>query len=279
MRVTEHATVQGFLEVAWQTLMRAEAANNLILGIAGRLAKGHGYGSEAPYFLTVSEDDALLAAAVRTPPHPVIVHCEDDRPDAVERIVDHLKLSDPELPGVNGTVKSAALFAELWARKVGVSAEIAMRLRIFELRKVTPPTGVPGRMRLADCSDVPLLAEWVEAFREEAVPHDPPKEPRAVVQRFMDPGTLVVWDDGGVVSMAGSSRSSERGATIALVYTPPELRGRGYASACVAGLSQLLLDRGYAFCALFTDLSNPTSNRIYRRIGYCPVADWNLYRW
>ncbi len=279
MRLTVHATATGFLDAVQDVLMRAEAANNLILGIAGRVANGHSYGQETPYFISVMDDDELVAVAVRTPPHPVIVHCEGDQPQAIELIVDHLGVCDAELPGVNGAVETAALFADLWERKTGVEPRIAMRLRVFELREVTPPVGVSGRMRLAEKRDIPLLADWVEAFREEAVPHDPPSDPRVVVERYMDPGTLVLWDDGGVVSMAGSSRSSERGATISLAFTPPEFRGRGYASACVAGLSQMLLDRGNVFCTLFTDLSNPTSNKIYRRIGYRPVADWNLHRW
>jgi predicted GNAT family acetyltransferase len=45
----------------------------------------------------------------------------------------------------------------------------------------------------------------------------------------------------------------------------------------VAALSQQLLDAGWEFCALFTDLANPTSNSIYQRIGYRPVADFDEY--
>jgi len=118
----------------------------------------------------------------------------------------------------------------------------------------------------------------VEAFRAEAAPDDPRTDPRIVLQRFLDAGVLVVWDDGGPVSMAGSSRSSAHGATVSLVYTPPAHRGSGYASACVAALSQLLLDRGFSFCTLSTDLANPISNKIYQRIGYRPLADWTTYR-
>jgi hypothetical protein len=57
------------------------------------------------------------------------------------------------------------------------------------------------------------------------------------------------------------------------VYTPPEFRGRGYASNLVAHLSQELLDEGRKFCFLFTDLANPVSNSIYQKIGYRPVSD------
>lgn len=62
------------------------------------------------------------------------------------------------------------------------------------------------------------------------------------------------------------------------MYTPPERRGRGYASNNVAAASQAQLDSGLRFLFLYTDLSNPTSNRIYRDIGYQPVCDVDEYR-
>lgn len=77
--------------------------------------------------------------------------------------------------------------------------------------------------------------------------------------------------------MAGSARPTKRAIAVNGVYTPPEWRSRGYATACVAALSELLLRRGFEFCVLYTDLSNPTSNAIYTRIGYRPVRDFLMY--
>ena len=79
------------------------------------------------------------------------------------------------------------------------------------------------------------------------------------------------------MSMAARARPMTHGVVVNAVYTPPEMRGRGYASACVGHLSQHLLDSGYQFCCLFTDLSNPTSNNIYQRLGYHPVCDYDEY--
>ena len=70
------------------------------------------------------------------------------------------------------------------------------------------------------------------------------------------------------MSMAASGRNTERGAMVNLVYTPRALRGKGYASSVVAALSKLQLDSGLSYCTLFTDMANPISNGIYRRIGY-----------
>ena len=67
------------------------------------------------------------------------------------------------------------------------------------------------------------------------------------------------------------------GTRVGPVYTPPERRGHGYATSLVAELTAERLAAGHAFCFLFTDLSNPTSNAIYARIGYEPIADWDQW--
>ena len=67
------------------------------------------------------------------------------------------------------------------------------------------------------------------------------------------------------------------GVSLNLVYTPPELRRRGYGTACVAAFSQHLLDAGATFCALFADLSNPASNGLYLKIGYRGIGDFEQY--
>lgn len=278
MKLKVYPNAAEFLAVAEASLMRDEAKNNLILGIARRVKDGTSYGEEPPYFLTVEADREVVAAAIRTPPFPLILHCAEERLEAVEVLVEHLSAADQCLPGVNGAVRSSSRFAEFWGRRLRVRTEIEVKMRIYVVREVLPPVGVPGRMRLANTADVDFLAEWVCAFHAEAVPNAPATDPRAAVLRLLESGMLVVWDDNRPVSMAGSSRSSSNGASVSVVYTPPERRGKGYASACVAALSQLLLDRGYAFCTLYTDLSNPTSNKIYQRIGYRPVADWVTYR-
>ena len=121
-----------------------------------------------------------------------------------------------------------------------------------------------------------MLAEWLQAFAVEAgVPASP--DAYSSVEKSLASERLFVWEDGGPASMARWAGPTPTGVRVGPVYTPPERRGRGYASACVAALSQRLLD-GRAFCALFTDLDNPVSNRIYRRIGYEPVCDFAQYQ-
>ena len=90
-------------------------------------------------------------------------------------------------------------------------------------------------------------------------------------------GSLFLWEDRDPVSMAAGMAETPNGIRVGYVYTPPEARRRGYASACVAALSQHYLDQGRRFCFLYTDLANPTSNAIYQRMGYYPVSDIDDY--
>jgi predicted GNAT family acetyltransferase len=73
--------------------------------------------------------------------------------------------------------------------------------------------------------------------------------------------------------MASYGGPTPNGLRIGSVYTPPEYRRRGYASACTAATCEFILASGRSFATLFTDLANPTSNRIYQAIGFEPVCD------
>jgi predicted GNAT family acetyltransferase len=148
-----------------------------------------------------------------------------------------------------------------------------MRLRLFEARTVQPLSARPsGQLRVAEEADRPIIAQWARAFRSGADPHNP-ADPDEDARRRINGRSVFVSDDGRPVSMAAWGGRTGRGVRVNFVYTPPEHRGRGVASACVADLTQHLLTEGHAFCCLFTDLANPTSNRIYQRIGYQPVCD------
>jgi len=276
MKLIRYPTAAAFLDAAEPALMQEEAKNNLILGIPQQVAAGREYGAEPPYFLSVHDTHQLVAAAIRTPPYNLILHCHENHLEALDRIAEYLIDEGEKLPGAHGTVEATDAFAEAWTKRTGTTARVFMSQRVYCLRQVTPPANVPGRMRWAEESDVPTLARWFLGFFHEAVPEDPPNDPEESARRFLARGRLAVWDTDGIVSMAGSSRGSKNGATVSAVYTPPEHRGRGYASACVAALSQSMLDAGSSFCTLYTDLSNPTSNKIYQDVGYRPVADFAM---
>ena len=118
------------------------------------------------------------------------------------------------------------------------------------------------------------LPFWMKAFTDECFHENAPLD-EASARYCVDRGMMYILEDGGQpVSMAGSSRQMPHGRAVGPVYTPPYLRGKGYATACVALLSRLILEKGNDYCALFTDLENPISNSIYQKIGYYPICDF-----
>ncbi|HZD86636.1 MAG TPA: GNAT family N-acetyltransferase, partial [Gaiellaceae bacterium] len=172
---------------------------------------------------------------------------------------------------------------ERWSAFSGAAARTTMRQGIYELERVEEPPQPPGGVRVADERDRGLVVRWFEAFADEVVHEDAPgrdQAARAVDRRYsVATSGFLLWEDGGaVVSLAGWGGPTPNGIRIGPVYTPPELRGRGYATALTAELSQQLLDGrllagGRRFCFLYTDLANPTSNAIYERIGYRRVCE------
>lgn len=277
MRVTAHAGAGDFLAVAQPALEENEAANNLMLGVCLRLQQHPERIKHPPLLATVGDEAGLILAAMMTPPHKLVLYAaRSDFTEALDALAHHLIASAWTPPGVHAAPDLAEAFAQCWARHVNVSFVRRTRERIYELRQVIPPSPASGALRLATTADAALVTQWARAFTAEALPDETLslEDARELIDIRLTDRTLYVWDDDGqVVSMAGVSRPTRHGITIGLVYTPPAFRKRGYASACVAALSQRMLDAGFAFCTLYTDLSNPTSNRIYQAIGYRLVCD------
>jgi uncharacterized protein len=268
MRVVQLSDASEFLERAAPLLLADEARHNLILGLAGTVRDHPGLYSD-PRFWLAEDGGTAAGAALRTPPHNLVLARGSD--DAIAALAGSI---EERLPGVVGALPEVDLF--LAARQV--AAEPRVRQGIYALRQVTPPRRASGQPRVATSADRPLLLEWWRAFGLEALGEPEPDE--AQVARSVDHklseavGGIAFWDDDGrPVSAVGFGSPTPSGIRIGPVYTPPEVRGRGYASALTAYVSAEQLAAGRRFCFLYTDLSNPTSNKIYLAIGYERVCE------
>jgi predicted GNAT family acetyltransferase len=225
-------------------------------------------------------DGAVVAASLRTPPHNQVLSQVDD-PSAVEVLVEALR--DEPLPGVLGPAGVAGAFAARLSERTGRHATLAVAERIFRVERVRQPARpASGGWRLAEPRDRETVAAWLQDFLAEALPGQPPAgEPLEVADRWIARRhrMLYLWEDhGAVVCLVGAGGQTPHGIRIGPVYTPPSERGRGYATSLTAAATADQLARGRRFCFLFTDLANPTSNRIYQSIGYEPVCDMDMYR-
>ena len=194
----------------------------------------------------------------------------------VRSVVDAISDAKVKLPGVGGDATTAAHFAGQWAERQKSAVIPFMGQRIYEVNKVEEPTGVKGHLRKAVRGDRERLIDWVHHFWADTSAVQESKA-ESLVDRRLSAGQIWLWDNAGPVSVAGLTPPVEGVVRVQLVYTPPENRGNGYASACVASLSKQVRDEGHR-CILYTDLGNPVSNSIYRRIGYSVVAEGIHYQ-
>lgn len=270
MRFLAHPSPRAFLDRALPWLLEAEAENNLILGLALARAEGDPSGSEPSWFATVEDGDRVLGAAFRTPPH--MLGLTPMPAGAVPLVARMASEAFPAVPGVVGPEEAAEACAELWAACHPVRPRLEMRMGIYALEEVVPPSrSVPGAMRPVEGWEAAAFISWMEGFEKDTGIFSTGADD--TVRRLADAEALFIWEvDDAPVAMAGASGTTPHGIRVGYVYTPPAHRGMGYASALTAALSRHLLERGYRFCFLYTNLADPIPNAIYRRIGYQLVA-------
>jgi uncharacterized protein len=283
MELTRFEDAAAFYRRAEPFLLAYEAEHNLMLGICSTLMQHPGEYASAPYLAVVTEESETLAAALRTPPHNLVLSLVPDATHAdaaLALIARDVHVHYGELRGAFGRSTETRAFAEHWQALTGQLYHVCRQERLYRLDAVIAVTGVPGRFRRATEADRDLLVRWVAAFSREALGEGEQLDAQQWVSNALTSPVRGVyfWEDGEPVSLAGYGGPTPHSMRIGPVYTPPERRGKGYGSACVAALSQYLLDSGHRFCTLYTDLSNLTANHIYQAIGYRPVCDADEYR-
>ena len=276
IEIISHNHASELISLSGAYLEQNESENNRPLGYAYRLAEYPSIpDSEPPVLFSILEHGKAVGVGVISAYGQIALsrigtHVEA----AVHQLVRRLREIDVRISGVIGPTAEAQAFSEGWVGgMLDVSANISMRLRLFEARSVANLPLSPGKLRLARPEDHPLMARWMADYSKEVgkpVSFDIAKN---WTEKLIQNQRLHVWDIEGPVSIACADRSTRNGIAIFGVYTPPEHRNKGYATSSVLLLTKKLLTDRYSFCCLYTDLSNPTSNSIYAKIGYVPVGD------
>ena len=277
LKLVRHPDAKAFRDHAMPYLLKDEAAHNVIIGITDRLQRGFEI-TEQPFLAHVEDEmGKVVGAAMRTPPYGAQI-AQTNNDEAVILIAKALMDTYGTIPTVGGRVDNAQVFAKTWQLMTGQSYKEKMRQGIYELTQIIMPQNVSGEAKLATQADLDILIQWFGEFdRGTGLGARTPEQ----IKQFLDlrlgkdAGTRiwVWWDDDEPVSMAGLNRLTLNGACISYVYTPDEKRRNGYASGVTAHASKTMLDEGYDFCCLYTDMANPTSNKIYKAMGYEHICD------
>jgi len=261
---------RSFLAVAEEFLLSRAVLHNLVLTIVDtRLAR-----PEPGRYWVAFRDSQVVGLALQSPlTFPALVVPMEA--EVAAALVDAIADGEVILPGVNGEAATAASFAGRWTERRRSGAVPMQGFRIYELAGLNAIDPVHGQLRKGDQSDRDLAVSWLQKFYDETHMHSVDAE--SFIDAALAAERLWLWEIGGTVSMAVSSKPIAGVVRLSAVYTPKAHRGCGYAGACVHAVSSLLTNAGYR-CILYTDLGNPTSNSIYRKIGYKAVGEAILYR-
>ena len=274
MRVNQYDDPLRFKQRVLPHLLENEAHSCVMLGVLSRLTDPDLRRADEPLprMAAVEMDDGrTIAAGTLTLPYPLVV--SRAAPEAASALAEHLAAEYAGAPGVVGATESAEAFTAAWARRTPCACRRDTRLGVYQTDRVLSVQSAGGFFRQATSDDMGVLIPWSEAFYREI--NEPAGDPQGRLRQAVNEERLFVWcDQGGpIVSMAAWAGPTPNGVRVNFVFTPPEFRRRGYASSCVAALTRKLLDSGRKFVFLFTDLSNPTSNQMYQRIGYRYLGD------
>lgn len=273
MRVEVDTDLGRFLDSVRDWLARDPMRHNVLMTVMQSRVDGIEPIERGILLTRVMHGSEIAGVAIRTPPHALLVSMMTA--EAAEALADFLIEYAPEVSAFNGTATVAGFLAERVAAARGGTVERGLGLGRFQLTTLIAPTPAPGVPRQATVDDADLIVRWSYAFHADA------SVPEAVnpdkIRARIGLGQMWVWEDGGdVVCMVNRSDPAGGVARVNMVYTPKALRGRGYASSLTAYVTQRILDDGQV-ASLYTDLANPTSNKIYQALGYEKVDEAGIW--
>ncbi|SDN45178.1 hypothetical protein SAMN05518871_105174 [Psychrobacillus sp. OK028] len=274
MNFQHYEKVDKFASRVTPFLEKNQDKFSLFLGVLESIKAGV---YDNPYMATIEENGQILAIFQMTPPHPLnIIFVDENQISTSTNIcINELITHAVPVESIISVKEWAVLFANKWQEKTGGSYSLLMDQGLYRLDQVEETLEMSsGMWRYATENDALLIEKWYAQFEQDAgLSSSAPVEIKKRVKSMLERQEVFLWEDHGeVVSMMKKARPTANGITVSLVFTPPEKRRKGYGRTMVAAVSKELL-KEFEFCVLYTDMLNPTSNKIYQEIGYKKLVD------
>ncbi|SFG13288.1 hypothetical protein SAMN05216353_12427 [Halobacillus alkaliphilus] len=277
MKIIQEQNVESFTSSIQELLLKREAENNLPLGILQRLQESPS--SENSLLIKIEEEGRPVFMTMRTPPHLwILPSIPAVTSGHIKSLARYLFENQFEVPGILGEGEAVQHFIDEWINITGENPIIHMRQGIYRLNELQPIHMNEGELIEAKESDLELVKKWLTRFGEETNEGTIKERTAEIAEEMIRTRRMHLWIvNGEAVSMVARARVTPHGATINAVFTPDEFKRRGYATQAVWTLTKKLLDQGYQFCSLYTDLDNHSSNSIYKKIGYEWIGNSIVY--
>lgn len=275
MKLNHHKNAAAFLLDAQDFLLQAEITHCVMLSAPMRMRDKPSKNDSGTYFATFEQNGNVIAAAFC--PARKWLNLTPLPSAAIALLVEDMRQQNaaPELVVADAT--TAQIFAQAWAEANNIEYSQDYGFRMYQLERVIPPRATPGALRLGEMKDEKLVGDWSAAFDTE-VDFGDASAIKGLMLMALQEHRLYLWDDDGPVSMLARNAPTPNSERVSVVYTPPELRGKGYGAAANAALAQIILDSGKRYACLFADINNAISNKMYLNIGYEAVCDMHRYK-
>lgn len=251
-------------------LEQDEIVNNLALGLLIAVK------DEQPIVMsTVTRENNIVMGLFQTSPKQIILSKAAEFTQ--EDIHQLAALLDEKLEDIPGFIGEKDLTNQLAIEITNLRKRIPyvqMNQRLYRLDDIEKKSEDNGKLKRMELVNLPLVKEWVYQFCIDINEPMSKEDAEVKAKHLIERGRVYGWEvDGEIVSMANASRPTKSNITVNFVFTPLSERKKGYASSCVSAVTELMLNSGYKTTSLYTDLDNPTSNKIYMEIGYKPLID------
>ena len=274
MKFKRYTDVESFKADVLDILLEDEVQNNVPISIVLNSSK---YNADDWLLSTVTDDNGVIVLiAICTLPFNLLLYepSEKINEKSIGFLVTEIKRIDFIPPGVLAKSELARCFADAFCGSDGNTLKMTMKL--MRLDKLAEYKQAPGFYRLLTEEDLAYTPSWEHAFCIDCgLPSYTYTDNLERIKSRLGKDIHYMWEDGEPVSQAVYGRDTPNGAAVNWVYTPPQFRGRGYATSVVAVLTKSLLDRGKKFCYLFADAANPASCAVYHKLGYYDVCTFD----
>jgi predicted GNAT family acetyltransferase len=276
MKVENPMDTETFLQKTQIILDKDEVCSSQIYGLTNTLIKNkHSYGNTDPFYSVVYNNEVIKIIGLMALPSDLNIYQNENYDhSSMDLFIENIFYNYKNISGIKGEINLVEAFKQKWMDKTKCKSVLHMNLRLFKLEKVNEYQRPEGIFRRAVINDIEILKKYaVELFKQTNEKINDYDNFFEGLKNNIEDEILYVWEDKTIVSMARKVRPTKNGMAINFVYTSKEYRSRGYGTAIVSELSKNILGSGKKFCTLFTDLSNPISNNIYKKIGYKKVCD------
>lgn len=274
IKIIKHYSIENFLLMNEEILLIRESFYNLMLGLAYGL-RDKKIESSDPLYYSIEVNGKVAGCALRSNHDKPFIVTEISN-ELIDLLIKDLISNNIELAAIVGPEEPTTYFKDQWTNIKDLDFKLNIHLGVYECSQIIFPKLLTGELVEAALVDEVLVKKYLIGFWQDCFPNQVlvNENIEKLMSQLLKNKSLFFLKNTNneIVSMAANSRSTLNSGTISLVYTPPEQRGFGYGSTVVALVSERIMKNGKKFTNLFTDLTNPTSNSIYQKIGYVKIG-------